>query len=469
MRIEHDLLGSMAVLATALYGIHTQRALHNFTLAGRPVHCRLIHAYGAVKLACARVNRSLGCWSTDKADAIEAACAEMMDGRLDAHVVVDALQGGAGTSTNMNVNEVIANCALRKLGHPPGGYDIIHPIEDINRHQSTNDTYPTALKIAAIGGLHVLETALLGLVQAFQAQEHAMADVVKVARTEMQDAVLTTLGRSMGAYAEAFARDRWRTHKAVERLRVVNLGGTAIGTGLGAPRRYIFEVVDHLRTITGVGLARAENLIDATQNVDCFVEVSGMLSACATNLVKICTDLRLLSSGPDAGLGELRLAPMQAGSSIMPGKINPVIPEALTQAGLAVLGNHQVIAQAAAMGNLELNAFMPVIADALLHTLDLLVRACESLTACVGGMEANRERCASHVESGAAVLTALVESLGYEKATEVAQAARENGTTIRQVVLGRGLMDEAAFSALVAPERVTRLGSTQASRRCSTR
>ena len=219
--------------------------------------------------------------------------------------------------------------------------------------------------------------------------------------------------------------------------------------------------MDHLRTITGFGLARAENLIDATQNVDCFVEVSGMLSACATNLVKICTDLRLLSSGPDAGLGELRLAPMQAGSSIMPGKINPVIPEAVTQAGLVVLGNHQVIAQAAAMGNLELNAFMPVIADALLNTLDLLTRACESLTVCVRDMAANRERCAAHVESAAAVLTALVEILGYEKATEVAQAARENGTTIRQVVLGCGLMDERAFNALVAPERVTRLGSPE--------
>jgi aspartate ammonia-lyase len=461
VRIEHDLLGSLAIPAQALSGIHTQRARSNFGLARRPVHRGLVHAFGAVKLACARANRAVGALGESKANAIEGACAEMMDGRLDAHVIVDALQGGAGTSTNMNVNEVIANRALQLLGEPLGRYDVIHPIEDVNRHQSTNDTYPTALRVAAIVGLNALERSLLKLVQAFQAQEHAMADVVKVARTEMQDAVLTTLGRSMGAYAEAFARDRWRTHKAVERLRVVNLGGTAIGTGLGAPRRYVFEVVDHLRTVTGLGLARAENLVDATQNADSFVEVSGMISACAANLVKACGDLRLLSSGPCAGLGEVSLTPVQAGSSIMPGKVNPVIPEAVTQAGLVALGHHHVLVHAAAMGNLELNAFMPAIADALLTMLDVLERACESLAGCVGTMTANRERCAAHVESSTAVLTALLDTLGYEKATEIAQASRASGRSIRQLVIEGGIMEEAAFDSLVAPERVTRLGSPE--------
>jgi aspartate ammonia-lyase len=459
-RTEHDLLGDLKVPADALYGISTVRAIENFPLAGRPVNPALIHAYGAVKLACARTNRELGAWDDEKFRVIEAACNEMIEGQLDRHVVVDALQGGAGTSTNMNINEVLANRALQIMGRPLGDYAVLDPVDDINRHQSTNDTYPTALRVAAIRRLDDLEREVVALLEAFQQKEKQFAHVVKVGRTQLQDAVLVTLGREMAAYAEAFARDRWRIYKCQERLRVVNLGGTAIGTGLGAPRQYIFRVVEHLREITGMGLARAENLVEATQNTDAFVEVSGILKACASNLIKTSTDLRLLSSGPEAGLGEVRLPPRQAGSSIMPGKVNPVIPEAVTQAALVVCANDQAITQACSMGNLELNAFMPLVADALLGSIDLLARGCSILRRhCVEGMEADEARCRRHLDGATAVLTALVERIGYEKATEIAALARTEGRSIRQVVIERRLLSEAEFDCLVSPENVMRLGS----------
>ncbi len=459
-RREHDLLGERDLPAAALFGIHTLRARENFELAGRPVHPALIHAFGAVKAAAARTNHALGHLDAARHAAVAAACAEMQAGLLDGEIVVDALQGGAGTSTNMNVNEVLCNRALQLLGAPPGAYDRLDPLADLNRHQSTNDTYPTALRIAAIWGSRTLEQALATLCEALQDKERAFAGIVKVGRTELQDAVLTTLGRTFGAFAEAFARDRWRLYKCEERLRVVNLGGTAIGTGLGAPRAYIFQVVDELREQTGIGLARAENLIEATQNVDAFVEVSGILSACATNLLKVAGDLRLLSSGPDAGLGEIRLPARQAGSSLMPGKVNPVIPEAVSQAALLVLGNHGVIAHAAGLGNLELNQFLPLIADRLLESLDLLARAADSLRRhAVQGLEADPARCRAHVAGATATLTALVEELGYETAERLAAEARASGRPLRELVVGAGLLSEAAFAALVAPERVTRLGS----------
>ena len=459
-RTERDALGERELPADALYGIHTQRALENFPLARRGVNPALIHAYGAVKLACARTNHELGWWDDDKARAIEAACAEMFEGLLDKHVTVDALQGGAGTSTNMNVNEVLANRALQLLGKAPGDYEAVSPLGDINLHQSTNDTYPTALRVAAVQRLRVLERQVTTLFEAFQQQEKATAHVVKVGRTQLQDAVLTTLGREMSAYAEAFSRDRWRIYKCEERLRVVNLGGTAIGTGLAAPRPYIFRVVDHLRAITGFGLARAENLVEATQNTEVFVEVSGILKACAANLLKVATDLRLLSSGPDAGFGEIRLPERQAGSSIMPGKVNPVIPEAVSQAAMVVAANDQAVFQACSMGNLELNPFLPLVADALLGSIDLLIGACDIFRRhCVEGITADEERCARHVLGATATVTALVEAIGYQAAQEVALAARQANKTVRDVVLERGLMTAQAFDAAVAPEAVTRLGS----------
>ena len=461
-RTEQDLLGERLVPADALYGIHTLRAIENFPLSGRPIAPALIHAYGAVKLACARTNHEQGHWAKtpDTFAALEGACEEMVAGFLDEQIYVDALQGGAGTSTNMNVNEVLANRALQLLGHEPGDYATLSPMDDVNLHQSTNDTYPTALRVAALQMLEPLEKNLVALQEAFQEKEREFADVVKVARTQLQDAVLTTLGREMSAYGEAFSRDRWRIYKCSERLRTVNLGGTAIGTGLGAPRQYIFRVVETLREITGLGLARAENLVDATQNVDVFVEVSGILKACATNLVKIAGDLRLLSSGPDAGFGELYLPPRQPGSSIMPGKVNPVIPEAVTQVGLLIQAHDQAITQACSMGSLDLNPFLPLVADALLRSIHILTNACEIFrTHCVEGLDANRERCAAHVHDATASATALVETLGYETTSALLHEASESGESLRELAVRSGLLTEAQFEELTRPECVMQLGS----------
>jgi aspartate ammonia-lyase len=460
-RTEQDLLGEVAVPASALYGAHTARALENFSLAGRPVHCELVHAYGVVKLACALTNRGLGVWADDpqKADAIERACRELADGLLDEHVVVDLLQGGAGTSTNMNVNEVLANRALQILGEAPGLYERVSPLDDLNLHQSTNDTYPSALRLAAVRLLHDLEAQILALQEAFQTKEQEFAHVVKVGRTQYQDAVLTTLGREMGAYAEALNRDRWRIYKCEERLRVVNLGGTAIGTGFAAPRQFIFGVVDKLRELTSIGFARAENLTDATQNTDVFVEVSGILKACAASLLKISGDLRLLSSGPEAGLGEIRLPQRQAGSSIMPGKVNPVIPEAASQAAMLVMGYDGVIAAAVAAGSLELNAFLPLISACLLDSLHLLTGACRTLRQnCVEGIEADEERCRRYVEASSALATALVPEIGYDAACELVQRASTAGRTIRETVLAEGLLTAEQLDELLSAEAVCRLG-----------
>ncbi len=467
-RIETDFLGEVSIPADSLHGIHTARALENFALSRRRVHPELVHAYGFVKLACAQTNRALGAWeaSEKKADAIEQACREMADGVLDEHIVVDLMQGGAGTSLNMNVNEVIANRALQILGEQFGSYDQISPLDDINLHQSTNDTYPTALKLAAIRLLRRLEEEVVTLQEAFQAKESEFAHIVKIGRTQMQDAVLTTLGRTMGAYAEALGRDRWRIYKCEERLRVVNLGGTAIGTGIAAPRQFIFRVVDALRELTGIGFARSENLVDTTQNADVFVEVSGILKACAATLLKVCTDLRLMSSGPEAGLGEIKLPQRQAGSSIMPGKVNPVIPEAASQVAMLVIGYDAAITYACSSGNLELNPFLPLVAASMLDGIELLGRACDLMRRlCVEGMEADEERCRAEVLSSTALVTALVPALGYDGAGRVAKKAQETGKTIREVALGEGLLTEDEFETIISAEAAVRLGSPEFKRR----
>jgi aspartate ammonia-lyase len=300
--------------------------------------------------------------------------------------------------------------------------------------------------------------------EAFQQKEKEFADVVKIGRTELQDAVLMTLGHEMSAYAEAFSRDRWRIYKCEERLRVVNMGGTAIGTTLGAPRKYVFRVVEHLRQITGLGLARAENLVEATQNADVFIEVSGILRALAGNLLKCANDLRLLSSGPHAGLGEIKLPPRQAGSSIMPGKVNPVIPEAVAQVAMAVMGHDLMIVQAVSGGNLELSQFLPLAADSLLTMLDLLARACDMFTRrCVAGIVADREQCLLHVHNSTATLTALVERIGYDKAEHLAEHLRvtkgDTTQTLRKFVTEHEWLSDKDFEELTSPERVTRLGS----------
>jgi len=460
IRTETDLLGTREIPADVMWGIHTARSIENFTVSGNPVHSELVKAYGEVKLACFLTNRQLGYFpEIQKADAIEQACSEMAEGFLTGFVVVDSLQGGAGTSTNMNVNEVIANRALEIAGKERGNYSFISPLNDVNLHQSTNDTYPTALKVAAIRMIRKLEQSVLVLQESFQEKEKEFAHVVKIGRTQLQDAVLTTLGREMGAYAEAFNRDRWRLSKCEERLRVVNLGGTAIGTGLGAPRKYIFNVVDKLRENTGIGLARAENLIDNTQNSDVFVEVSGMLKSLAVSLLKISNDLRLMASGPDAGLAEIFLPEKQAGSTIMPGKINPVIPEAVSQAAIMVMGYDVVIAQAASSGNLELNQFMPLIAQSLLESIGLLTNSCKMFTEnCVQDLKANEDKCRENVHNSTALITSVIPVIGYEKASEIVKNAKTQHISVWKAIVQSGLINMHELNELTSPEAVCRLG-----------
>lgn len=458
-RTESDLLGAGEVPAGVYWGVHTARALENFPLSGRRVHPELARAMLAVKSACARTNHRLGYLSDSVAEAIVDACRDVAEGPLFDQIVVDALQGGAGTSLNMNVNEVVANRAEERLGGRLGRYEKVHPNDHVNLHQSTNDAFPTALKIAAIRLLHRLEKSVADLQTAFQDKERAYSAVVKMARTELQDACPISYGATFSAWAEALSRDRWRVFKCEERLRVVNLGGTAVGTAIAAPRDYVFMAVETLRSETGLGLARAENLVDATQNVDCFVEVSGILKAHAVNLFKISSDLRLLSSGPQAGLGEVLLPPRQAGSSIMPGKVNPVICEAVGQAAMAVIGHDAVVALAAQNGQLELNAFLPLLADALLDSLTLLEAACRIFRAhCVEGLSVDEAVCRRQVRESRAVVAALLPRLGYALATEVAEEARKTDKSVIQIVLERGLIEPAILEDLLSANAMTSLG-----------
>ncbi len=459
MRLEHDSLGERQIPADALYGIHTVRALENFVVAAQPAAFELIQALAQVKLACARTNQDLGYLPADKADAIVAACRAVIAGEHREAICVDALQGGAGTSLNMNLNEVIANLAEERLGGRRGEYQLVHPLDHVNLHQSTNDVFPTALKVAAIGLLRRLEKSIAALQSAFQDKERAFADIIKIGRTQLQDACPMTLGAECSAWAEALGRDRWRIFKCEERLRVVNLGGTAIGTGLTAPRDYIFLATEKLREETKLGLSRAENLIDATQNVDPFVEVSGILKAHAVNLFKISSDLRLLASGPRAGFGEITLPAVQVGSSVMPGKVNPVICEAVAQAAMQTISQDAAITLAAQSGQLELNAFLPLIAHALLGALAMLDRTNTMFRErCVTGLIANRERCAEFVELSWTSVTALVPTLGYETAADVAREAQVRRATIREVVLARGLLDAAQLDQLLSADAMTALG-----------
>jgi len=407
-RTETDLLGALDVPADARWGIHTARALANFGAGGPRVPGALVRAFALVKKAACLANAELGYLDSDRAAAMRSACDEVAAGGLADQFPLPALQGGAGTSTNMNVNEVLANRALERLGRPPGDYAFLHPLEHVNLHQSTNDVYPTALKVAAILGFRDASGALAGLQGALQEKERVFAGVLKTGRTEWQDAVPVTLGAEFGAWAEAVARDRWRTFKCEERLRVVNLGGGAVGTGLAVPRRYAFRVVERLREVTGLGLARAENPLEQTANADAFVETSGMLKAAACTLMTIACDLRLLHL-----LGEVRLPAVQAGSSIMPGKVNPVVLEATIAAALRVKHNDALTAEAVSLGTLELSEFLPSVAQALLESLDLVRDAAGRLAAHVAGIGADAEACRRSVERSEALVTAFVPALGY--------------------------------------------------------
>jgi aspartate ammonia-lyase len=458
-RIEHDLLGEKQVPADAYYGIHSLRAFENFYLTGRGIHKELIKALAVVKKAAAMANIETGQLDKHIGKAIVHACEEIMEGQLHDQFVVDALQGGAGTSANMNANEVIANRAIELLGGQKGDYSMVHPLNHVNMSQSTNDVFPTAVRIAALKLLKPVSEKFAELQTALQRKEEEFSGIIKMGRTELQDALPVMMGQEFGAYAQAISRDRWRIYKAEERLRQVNMGGTAVGTGLNAEKRYIYLVIEKLVDITGLGLARAEYMMDPTQNNDVFVEVSGMLKAAAVNLAKIANDLRLLSSGPTAGFGEIRLPEMQAGSSIMPGKVNPVIPEAVRQAAYQVMVNDHAIAMGAQGGELELNAMLPFIADNLFESLDLLYRgAAIFIERCINGITVNKERCKQMVEESFVYATALSPHIGYDKATAVAQQARSEGKTVRQVALETGLFTESDLDRILDPYQLTKPG-----------
>lgn len=456
MRNEHDILGTIEIPAEYYTGIHTYRALENFAVSGYKIDEDFIKAYGLVKLACAKTilnieGNRVGFLPNQAA--IIQACEEIAEGKLNQCIVVDALQGGAGTSLNMNVNEVIANKALEIIGESKGSYDVVSPLSDVNKYQSTNDTFPTALKIAAIFKLRELEKATIELQEALQRKEQEFSEIVKIGRTQLVEAVLTTLGKEFSAYAEAISRDRWRIYKCEERLRVVNIGGTAIGTGLGAPKKYIFGVIENLRELTGIGLARAENLVENTQNADVFSEVSGILKAHATNLIKISNDLRLLSL-----LEEIHLPAVQAGSSIMPGKVNPVIPEMVAQIGLKVLGNDVIISNATALGQLELNHNMPLIAFSLLESLNLLINTNKIFVKkCIDGIEANGIKLKSDLHSSTAILTALLPKFGYDKLSEISEKIQETKISVKEYVLANNLLTEEEFDQLISAEYVLAL------------
>lgn len=459
MRQEKDLLGEREVPEDVYYGIHTLRAVENFPLSGYKVAPILIKAIALIKKAAAEVNGELGYLTEEQAQAIATAAVEVMDGKWQNQFVVDALQGGAGTSTNMNVNEVLANRAIELLSGKRGDYELVHPLNHVNMHQSTNDVYPTALRIAAVWLLKPLSDSCALLQEALQQKEAEFAGIIKVGRTEMQDAVPIMLGQEFSAYAGAIARDRWRLYKVEERLRQAALGGTAIGTGLNADKKYIFMVNDKVRQQAGIGLARAENMIDVIQNADVFVEVSGLLKALAVNLGKIAHDLRLLSSGPRAGFGEITLPERQAGSSIMPGKINPIIPEAVNQVAYHVMAADMAIAMAAQSGQLELNAFMPLIAHHLLESLAVLTNAVTILNEfCIQGISANVERCNTLLQNSQVSVTALVPHIGYDLASKVARLAQEQNVTVRQAALQLAVLSEEKLDAALEPRAMTRPG-----------
>lgn len=402
-----------------LYGEETRRACENFRLEHRYVNKKLIYAIADVKKAAALTYAELGV-EPEKYRAIARACDRACAGEYDDSFVTQALQGGAGTSTNMNVNEVLAAAAARELGRP------VNPIEDVNLGQSTNDVYPTALRIACVRELRALSQECAGLQEDLQRRENEFDGIPKLGRTELMDAVPITLGQEFGAYAQAIARDRWRLYKAEERLRQVNLGGTAVGRYDTAGRQYRFRVIEKLRELTGIGLAVAEYPMDVTQNNDVFVEVSGLLKALAVNLLKIAGDLRLMASGPRGGLGEVKLREMQKGSSIMPGKVNPVIPEMVMQCAMRAIANDEAVTMAASRGEFELNAFLPLIADAMLESFSLLRHAVSLFREkCVRTLEPDRERCAALLDGSLAFATSYVPDLGYDAVTEVLRAGGE--------------------------------------------
>src|SRR5688572_23641347 len=457
-RVEHDLLGDREVPDEALYGIQTLRALENFPITGVALRefPTLINALAIVKEAAALANRDLGLLSDELTDVIVRATQEIRAGRHHEHFLVDMIQGGAGTSTNMNANEVIANRALELMGRRRGDYDVVHPNSHVNLSQSTNDVYPTAVKLALHASIASLQQALIDVATAFKAKGREFAGMLKMGRTQLQDAVPMTLGQEFSAFGHTILEDVDRLGEAQALIREINMGATAIGTGINAAPGYAEAVRKHLSEIVGLHLITAPDLVEATSDTGAFVQLSGVLKRCAVKVSKICNDLRLLSSGPRAGLGEINLPPMQPGSSIMPGKVNPVIPESVNQVCFDIIGGDVTVTMAAEAGQLQLNVFEPVIAFRLLRGIESMRNACISLRErCVNGITANPERMRWFVEQSVGIVTALVPVLGYEASTQIALEALTTKRGVYDVVCDRGLMTREELDQLLNPAAMT--------------
>ena len=458
-RLEHDLLGERQVPADRYFGIQTLRATENFNITGIPIshYPRLVKSLAYIKKAAALTNRELDLLDQQLADAIARACDDLLAGSLLEEFVVDVIQGGAGTSTNMNANEVIANRALELLGHEKGEYEVLHPLNHVNMSQSTNDVYPTALRLTLSQKLDGLMDEMTHLRDAFSRKVDEFADVIKMGRTQLQDAVPMTLGQEFGAWALMITEDIQRVREAQSLIREINMGATAIGTGLNAHPDYARLVTEKLRQLTGIPVVSSENLVEATQDTGAYVQLSGVLKRVATKLSKICNDLRLLSSGPRAGLHEINLPAMAPGSTIMPGKVNPIIPEVVNQVAFEVIGNDITVTLAAEAGQLELNVMEPVIAYNLFTSLDMLGRACRTLAdRCVDGITANRETCRWMVEHSIGLVTALNPYIGYEKSSQLAEEALKSERSVYEIVLEKGYLSRSELEEILSPENMTK-------------
>lgn len=458
-RVEKDLLGNLEVPEDAYYGIQTLRATENFPITGIPPHEELVRAIAIVKKAAAQANRDIGALRPEIAEKIIEAAEEVIQGGLRDQFIVDSIQGGAGTSMNMNVNEVIANRALELMGHKKGEYVYCSPNTHVNMAQSTNDVFPTAIRIATYSVASGLVQEILLLKEALSVKAVQFDNVIKMGRTHLQDAVPIRMGQEFEAYARVIGRDAERVRRSLDGLREVNMGATAVGTGLNAQPAYILKVVEYLREITEYDLVRAECLVDATQNTDAYTEVSSALKICAINLSKIANDIRILGSGPRTGIGELRLPPRQPGSSIMPGKVNPVIAEVVNQIAFQVIGNDLTISLASEAGQLELNVMEPVLVFNLLQSLSILQNGIRVFwERLIVDLEANVERCRHLVEHSVGIITAINPHVGYETATMIAKEAIQTGRSVREICLERGILTEEELEVILNPMEMTSPG-----------
>ncbi len=456
-RSEHDLLGDREVPNEVYYGVQTLRAIENFMISGVTLnfHPVIIQALAMVKMAAAKTNNELGLLSKPVTDAIVQACSEIINGKLHTHFIVDMIQGGAGTSTNMNANEVIANRALEILGYEKGEYKYCHPNNHVNLSQSTNDAYPTSVKIALILANRTLTEVLKELIQSFHDKAKEFSHIIKMGRTQLQDAVPMTMGQEFEAYAVTLGEEVERLEQNVKLFLEVNMGATAIGTGINSHPDYSKKVVSHLRDITKMEIVLANNLVEATQDTGAFVMYSSAVKRLAVKLSKICNDLRLLSSGPRTGINEINLPPMQPGSSIMPGKINPVIPEVVNQIAFKVIGNDLTVTLAAEAGQLQLNVFEPIIVESLFESIEMLKNGMMTLKQkCVDGITVNEERCRSLVENSIGLVTALNPVLGYETSTQLAKEALDKNKGVYELVLEKKLLSKAELDDLLKPENM---------------